>query len=277
MTNFVDINYNNCRNILEKENTYMKKKITIAIICVLLFIFSVTTFAETALYTDTPYSFMPSVGKDAVCFIYNDYYKLYCNDLFDYEYDFYKNNNGLVTIDSESMISELGEDEYIYASLIFTENESTRSYYDYNVSVLNDILPQESILYVANNVPMAVVKIEYDNISNILNNDNILDVEKAFFSTQIFVQPILGSNVMGNVCGSDMKVTSADARKILRFSAGMEKIEKANAKKFYFCADMNFDGHITSADARLALRTAAHLEDTVNITFPYASDWLDFQ
>lgn len=81
---------------------------------------------------------------------------------------------------------------------------------------------------------------------------------------------------MGDVTDTP-DVTSADARYLLRFSAGLETVNKSFAKEFYFCGDMNFDGKINSADARIALRTAAKLEKKVDITFSSATEWDDFR
>ena len=64
------------------------------------------------------------------------------------------------------------------------------------------------------------------------------------------------SYLTGDVDG-DGKVTAADARKILRISAGLEKASGQAAKN----ADVNGDGIITAADARRALLIAAGLEE----------------
>ncbi len=74
--------------------------------------------------------------------------------------------------------------------------------------------------------------------------------------------PGINGNVDMNFCylsfekgdvDNDGKVTAADARKILRISAGLEKVSgqtKINA-------DVNGDGIITAADAHAALLKAA--------------------
>ena len=54
----------------------------------------------------------------------------------------------------------------------------------------------------------------------------------------------------------DNKITTDDARKILRASIGLDTLSAA-AKK---AADMDLDGAVTTADARLALRVAIGLE-----------------
>lgn len=54
---------------------------------------------------------------------------------------------------------------------------------------------------------------------------------------------------------NDGKITAADARLVLRFSAGLQKYTTSQRKK----ADINGDGRITAADARLVLRIAASM------------------
>lgn len=60
------------------------------------------------------------------------------------------------------------------------------------------------------------------------------------------------STVKGDI-NNDKKVTAADARGILRHSAGLEKLEGQPLKN----ADVNNDGKVTAADARDALRNSA--------------------
>ena len=98
---------------------------------------------------------------------------------------------------------------------------------------------------------------------------------QAFFTTNFFVNMVYGGLKLGDV-PYDGKVTAADARYVLRFSAGLETVSMYDAKEFYFAADMNMDGHITSADARLILRTAAGLEKEQTIGFSCANYWFDF-
>ena len=83
-----------------------------------------------------------------------------------------------------------------------------------------------------------------------------------------------GEYYAGEKIGEVKFVNAADARLVLRFAAGLEKPEN-EIKRFYFCADMNFDGEINSADARLVLRTAAGLEDEYELSFGYRVLWND--
>ena len=53
----------------------------------------------------------------------------------------------------------------------------------------------------------------------------------------------------------DSRITAADARLILRFSADLERFSASQKEK----SDVNGDGRITAADARLVLRISASL------------------
>lgn len=57
---------------------------------------------------------------------------------------------------------------------------------------------------------------------------------------------------------NDGKVSAVDARRILRCSVGLEKI---NSDEDLIYSDVNFDGKVTAADARLALRMSVGLEE----------------
>lgn len=61
----------------------------------------------------------------------------------------------------------------------------------------------------------------------------------------------------------DGKITSADARLVLRYAVGLEAPEFIYSK---FVSDCDFDGSITSADARTVLRTAVGLEDVQRVS-----------
>ncbi len=64
--------------------------------------------------------------------------------------------------------------------------------------------------------------------------------------------------IMGDVDG-DSKVTSSDARIILRVAVGLDAL----TPEAMLCCDISPDGVITASDARLALRTAVSLETAV--------------
>ena len=62
-------------------------------------------------------------------------------------------------------------------------------------------------------------------------------------------------NILMGDANSDGKITSNDARLILRFSA---KLEKFTEKQKEIC-DINKDGSVNASDARIALKMSAKL------------------
>ena len=62
----------------------------------------------------------------------------------------------------------------------------------------------------------------------------------------------------------DGKVTSSDARSILRISAMLDECPD----ELFSIADINGDGKISASDARITLRTAAMLEDLIEVELP---------
>jgi hypothetical protein len=64
--------------------------------------------------------------------------------------------------------------------------------------------------------------------------------------------------ILGDING-DGEVTAADARLILRCSAGLDELDGA----FFSAADLKGTGDVTAAQARLVLRYAAGLEESL--------------
>lgn len=65
--------------------------------------------------------------------------------------------------------------------------------------------------------------------------------------------------VYGDIDGNG-KVNSADARKLLRVAAKLDKLDKTTDEWGGVFGDFNNDGKVTAADARIILRVAAKLE-----------------
>lgn len=229
-------------------------------------------YAEQSLAGNS-YSFMPDVDGKPKVMIHNDYYKLYYNDIFEAEFANlkYYNMSGM----TENTLEPLTDNNYIYAAVILTDDE-TQDYLKYNNSVLESVFKAKDILYVGETTPISVVKLTKENAEKLQNVQQIEGIFPAFYSAAVLTNGFLGKRTMGDVTDTP-DVTSADARYLLRFSAGLETVNKSFAKEFYFCGDMNFDGKINSADARIALRTAAKLEKKVTITFASSTDWDDFR
>ncbi len=250
----------------------MKKIICLLISILLVISFSVTGYSEQAL-AGSSYSFMPDVDGKPKVMLYNDYYKLYYNDIFEAEFANlkYYNMSGM----TEKTLEPLTDNNYIYAAVILTDDE-TQDYLKYNNSVLTSVFEATDILYVGETTPISVVKLTKENAEKLLNVQQVEGIFPAFYSSSIFDDGLSGIRTLGDVTDTP-DVTSADARYLLRFSTGLETVNKSSAKKFYLCGDMNSDGKINSADARIALRTAAKLEKKVTIAFDSSVEWDDFR
>lgn len=252
----------------------MKKIICILISVIMIFSASIAVHAAGAVHPDTAYSsYMPSVDGEYRSMILNDYYKNYYNDIFEAEYANLKSYS--IAGMTENTLAVLTDENFTYATIILNEND-TDNYAEYNRSVLSAVFEDDDMLYIGDTTPFTVVKLTKENADKLTATEQVKGIFPAFFAANIVAVGVIGEKTLGNVTG-DSDVTSADARMILRYSAGLESVDKNSAKSFYFCADMNFDGSVSSADARLALRTAAGLEKTVSITFGSVSSWSDFR
>ena len=219
-----------------------------------------------------------SFAPGSRCYIESDYYKIYYNELFEHRYKKILKDieiYGKPELELTALSEYIPEDSYVYMTIIFNDKDDDTGYREYNLQCLSQTFAQEDILYVGDTTPMAVVKLHDESVELLYENKSILGITQAFYDTNLLINMIVGTKNLGDVV-NDSNVTAADARFVLRFSAGLETVSMYAAKKFYFSADMNMDGHITSADARLILRTAAGLEKVQKIGFPYAACWNDF-
>lgn len=251
----------------------MKKIISITVSLLLVFVFAVSVSAESNLLK-FDFSYMPDVDYKSCSMIDNEYYKIYYNDIFENEY------NSATSYDfdgyTEYFLSLIGEDNYSYATVRLNDKtDDEMSYVEYNKQFLSKVVADEDLIYIGDTTPISVVKITKETGEKLKADSNVVCVFPAFYNPNSVKNMMYGGNTMGDVIG-DTKVTASDARYVLRFSAGLETIEKKNAKMFYFSADMNFDGKVNSSDARLILRTAAGLENQSIISFPTIDDWYDF-
>lgn len=262
----------------------MKKMLALFVSAILLFTLLVPVYVQA--YDESlgeihiPRTYMPMINGKETCMIHSDYYKTYYNELFEYRYlivlEMLEENR-----DSEKDFSSLDilfEDEtYTYVTVVLKEKTDETDYKTYNTDILKTVFSDDEMLYIGDTTPMSVVKLPYEKIDALSNLSNLETVSVAFFQTATLIEMIYGGRKMGDVTGKPGDdVTAADARYVLRFAAGLEKIDVTSAKSFYFSADMDLDGHITSADARLILRTAAKFEKTKEIAFSYAVYWNDF-
>lgn len=216
--------------------------------------------------------------------LFNPYYKLYYNELLENSVSIYNRFADYITdVDYISYFAEtyMNNDKN-YVTLIFNEAE-TDSVNTYNRAILNKYFDEEEILYIGDTVFAAVVCINKEDADKITQINELAFMGDAFFTQGPYSFTCeCGIYMLGDVIGeksamdadTENTVTAADARYILRYSAGLENVQ-SDLKRFYYCADMNFDGEINASDARLALRTSAQLEQEYKITFGYTYMWSD--
>ena len=97
-----------------------------------------------------------------------------------------------------------------------------------------------------------------EKVSNIGELDELLKTENLEYIT-LFAPDCDLLFVNELVFREEFTPTATDARKILRYSAGLDKApaDRGEAKEFLFMSDTDLDGKITAADARTALRISA--------------------
>ena len=266
----------------------MKKTLCISLIIpVLAAYFSICAFAgNSGWYTSI------KVDDEYVSLIKNEYFNKYADYLFEETYDIYisqitqysecnKNydpNDSLSSTDeffAESIhkffntdsIGRIGyelytemknsdEDYYVTVYLNYKDEFSA----DKNNSVLQNVSVIKEILYVGTTTPCATICIKGCDIDTLLTCTDIefINYPMAVFNYQpSFYIPENGNRIFAP--------KAADARKILRYSAGLEDLSDmtyhSQIKEFYILSDTNLDGKINAADARTALRIAAGLEN----------------
>ena len=223
----------------------------------------------------------------------NPYYKKYYNGLLNYSYSVYNQFAPYMgDIDYVGwFIDTYLEKEVSYITVILSHSygvpDEEGAMRNYNIRAVTKQIPEDNILYVADSVPAVVLRVTPEDRNALRKIDDIVFIGDAFFTSKGGSElAVTGEYTLGNVTGrqgvyyegelggSVKFVNAADARLVLRFAAGLEKPE-TELKRFYYCADMNFDGEINSADARLCLRTAAGLEKEYELVFGYRSLWYD--
>ena len=243
----------------------MKKTITILLIILLLIpSFYVTGFADDI----TGWSSSITVNGNNTSFINNEFYKNHYDELFTKYYKEYcncrnaKNPENYIIAPNEkinkslhNLILNSADTFYLSIYLDYQGDISAEN----NNSILSDTQGIKSIHYIGNSTPCAVVSVDGgSNIEEILKNEKIDCVTLCFSG---FTKNIVFTTDVGNI---KFEPTAADAREILRYSAGLGAPEKEwleNYKKFYYLSDTDLNGVINAKDARTALRIAAGLEE----------------
>lgn len=273
----------------------MKKVLSLILVVICCFgLFTFSAMAELEITVNrSPSHVMVDIGTDRYGgnesyyknMVRNPYYQKYYNELIDYSCQLYY--KVLKNSDNNRKYIELYAKQYLvqpenYTTLIFREPKKTPdNITEYNRNILKKYFTDEEILYVSDYDYAAVVCIANTN-ADIVNKMTELEfLGDAFFTNYPSVMmPMVGTFTMGNVIiseddiGDDGKVNASDARFLLRYVAGLEKV--GAEKQFYFCADMNFDNKIDAADARLVLRTAAGLEPKYYVSYSYFQFWEDY-
>lgn len=242
------------------------KKLTAIIISILLFVsvFSVTCFADEI----TGWSSSITVDGKNVSFINNDFYKNHYDTLFEKYYEGYcycrnaKNPENYIIAPGEKIEEALhnrmfNSDDTFYLSVYMNYQGDVSA--ENNNSILKNTQGIKSVLYVGNTTPCAVISVDGGNdIEEILKNEKIDCVTLCFSD---FTKVGAFTTDIGDIIFTP---TAADARAVLRYSAGLGAPEKEwleEYKKFYYLSDTDLNGIINAKDARTVLRIAAKLEE----------------
>lgn len=127
---------------------------------------------------------------------------------------------------------------------------------DYDKLMVSNIARNMTIAKFNQNFTNSNRCVIYDTKNNVVSEESLIST-----GFRINYEDITGivTNYYVSVTGdidSDGKVTAADARLLLRASAGLHNVSGA----YFVAADVNTDGKITAADARKTLRVAANIE-----------------
>ncbi len=151
---------------------------------------------------------------------------------------------------------------------------------------IGDNVDPETKKYIIRPIEKTVIKVDYDKmiISNVARDMTVEDFLDKFTNSNVFViynekdrfvseEDTIGTGMRlnyetpdGNVTNyyvsvtgdldSNGEITAADARRILRVAAKIDKI----SEPYTIAADVNCDGSITASDARKTLLVAANIE-----------------
>lgn len=127
---------------------------------------------------------------------------------------------------------------------------------DYDKLIVSNIARNMTIAKFNNNFTNSNRCVIYDIKNNVVSEESLIST-----GFRINYEDITGivTNYYVSVTGdldSDGKVTAADARLLLRASAGLHSVSGA----YFIAADVNMDGKITAADARKTLRVSATID-----------------
>lgn len=217
-------------------------------------------------------------GYSDYCFIRNEYYEHFADYYFEKQYDFYKEaydywtgektdiwfaRQTEFTQDSKGNNKTFAYDEtpdkmnghIYYQTVIFNYDGEPDA--EKNMALAEALSEGMEVLYVGTTTPCAVVAIRggTNDFTNVVENENVEFFFIAFSDSDV-------TFVNLSIFEETYSPNASHARRILRYSAGLEKVPEnpSEAKEFLFMSDTDFDGKLTSSDARTALRISAGLE-----------------
>lgn len=258
----------------------MKKLISVMTMVIIFELFMLPCVsAEESVTTHSVYgTYLTVDGNGIYCFMENEYYSLFVDEYLEAQFDFYKeaydywtgekvnyyvsqrkefikSADGInKTFDYDTTPDKMAGHVY-YQTVIFDYEGEPDA--EMNRKLADSLSEGMDVLYVGTTTPCAVVKIRGGTADflNILENKNVEFFMTAFVCSDWNV-------VNQSIFEETFVPTAADARKILRYSAGLDKApeNRSEAKRFFFMSDTDYDGKLTSADARRALRISAGLE-----------------
>ncbi|MBR5497327.1 MAG: hypothetical protein IKV76_05030 [Clostridia bacterium] len=220
------------------------------------------------------YLYVSDIGE--FCFMENEYYSLFADEYFEEQYSeynddyekwvrrsdsgnswdrMYVSSDGIIKASYPFVENILNNDGLWYLTVMFNYNKDFSE--EKNRQLADRLSDNAEVLYCGNTTPCAVVAVngKTNVITDILENENVSFVLTAFERYE-------GTVVNCMEFREAYTPTASDARKILRYSAGLDKApdNRSEAKKFFLFSDTDYDGKLTASDARKALRIAAGLE-----------------
>lgn len=127
---------------------------------------------------------------------------------------------------------------------------------DYEKLIVSNVARNMTIEKFNNNFTNSNRCVIYDVKQNVMSEESLIATGyRINFEDNTGIVTNYYVSVTGDI-DSDGKVTAADARKLLRVSAGLETLSGA----YFVAADVNTDGKITASDARKTLRVAANID-----------------
>lgn len=258
----------------------MKKLISVIIATIIFALCMVPCVsAEETVTTHSAYgTYLTVIDKGTYCFMENEYYSLFVDEYLEPQFDFYKeaydywtgekvdyfvyqqkefiqSSDGVNKTFAYETTPDKMDGHIYYQTVIFNYEGEPDA--DRNMTLAESLSEGMDVLYVGTTTPCAVVKMRggTSDFLNILENKNV-----EFFMTAFVCSD--WNNVNLAIFEEAFAPTAADARKILRYSAGLDNAPEniSEAKKFLLLSDTDYDGKLTAADARKAIRIAAGLE-----------------